>query len=276
MKILQESIDVKPSEVEIKKMYELYCQLFTILHDYAVGVELSKTKRLAWAIAANYYSLMHCGRFICLLSGISYPQKHKDLIELFKGKNVKERNREIDFNYIVSELRRFSQCNEIEERLKRLGAILKKIKKLREDSNYEYFIVAHQVEHPFFSSELCDAYEVIKRANEGYISFVLDLYCEYINSLPYGKYVAAFLKDRSPPRRHWGLSYIKRSFKKQEISEETINSIFQLINKHLLKNIQTNIQLDESFFQPIKFREFNEKSEKMLEFKGDVEKLKRL
>lgn len=251
-----------PIDVEIQGIYSSYCQLATIIHDYAVGKQLYQNKCYSWAITANYYSLMHCGRFICHLGLNTFPWSHRDLHRFLSGNGRFNGN---TFNDLLGNFQQFTNVHDIEGKIRRLGQKLEKIKKLREDNSYEFFISSHQINHSVLNIQFPRVYGEIRNLNEEYLKFVLELFVAYINSLDYRDYFIAFLKDVNE-NYTWAFKNLIRDMKTQKIDEAIIQKISLLIEESLMSTLYTAVSLDDSFFDPIKYHSFTDKNKKMKQF----------
>lgn len=302
-----------PTDAQTQEIYKIYCQLATIIHDYAVGQHLFKNKCYSWAITANYYSLMHCGRFICLLGLKDFPSMHTDLFKfLTNQKKFKNRfsnrleNQEIDrarfveflaqqfsdawirdenpdeiifkkengrlniqknnsFNNLLNNLRQFTNNQELATKINQLGKKLEEIKLLREDNSYELFIISHQINHSVLETEFPRAYKEIKRLNNEYLIFILELFVDYINSLAYKDYFIGFLKDNNETHI-WAFKNLSANLALQNIDPEIIQDISNMIDEKLLNMLDAGLSLEDSFFDPIYFESFPDKNKNMRDF----------
>lgn len=253
----------RPTDNETQEIYRIYCKLATIIHDYAVGQQLYKNSCYSWAITANYYSLMHCGRFICQLGIKEYPKGHRELNEFLSGKPRGFQNN--SFNTLLNNLRRINNNQEIENKIKVLGQKLKKIKELRENNSYDFFIISHQLNHSILKTEFPKAYEEIKRLNDEYLIFVFELFIAYINSLDYKYYFIGFLKDTNK-KYSWAFMDLIDNLRIQKIDPLIIREISNLIDKNLMNKLDKGILLDDSFYNPITYDFYPDKNKKIQEF----------
>jgi hypothetical protein len=258
-----------PTDDETQEIYKIYCQLATIIHDYAVGRQLYKNSCYSWAITANYYSLMHCGRFICLIVLKKYPERHKELHEFLSGQ---QKFKNIPLNDLFNILKKFTNDPKIEIKIKNLGTKLEKIKKLREDNSYEFFIISHQINHSVLQTEFPKVYNEIRKLNEESLKFVLELLVVYINSLYYKDYFTGFLKD-TDENYPWAFSDLIHNLSTQKIDPPLINEISNLIDQNLMNKLGDGILLEDSFFNPIKYNSFTNKSNKMRDFMDRIKAL---
>ncbi|MCX9089832.1 MAG: hypothetical protein OIN90_19985 [Candidatus Methanoperedens sp.] len=259
----------RPTDDETQEIYKIYCQLATIIHDYAVGCQLYKNSCYSWAITVNYYSLMHCGRFICLIGIKKFPKSHKRLNEFLSGQQKFEN---ISLNGLFNILKKFTNDTKLEIKIKTLGNKLKKIKELREDNSYEFFIISHQINHSVLKTEFPKVYNEIRKLNEESLKFVLELLVAYINSLDYKDYFIGFLKD-TDKNYPWAFSDLIHNLSIQNIDTSLIKDISDLIDENLLNKLDDGILLEDSFFNPIKYNSFTDKSEKMRNFMDRIKAL---
>ncbi len=259
----------RPTDDETQKIYKIYCQLATIIHDYAVGQQLYKNSCYSWAITANYYSLMHCGRFIFLIGGKKYPSGHAKLHKFLSGQENCDNISLNDLSYILES---FFDDNELKNKIINLGNKLEQIKKLRENNSYDFFIISHQIDHSVLKTEFPKVYKEIKKLNEEYLGFVFRLLVAYINSLDYKDCFIAFLKDTNQ-NYPWAIKDLIKNLRCQNISIEIIEEISNKIDEELLNSFDSAVSLDDSFFNPIKYNSFTDKNSKMEEFKARINAL---
>lgn len=258
-----------PTDEETQEIYKIYCQLATIIHDYALGQQLYKKNCYSWAITANYYSLMHCGRFICLLGLKDYPNQHKNLHKFLSGQEHFKNN---SFNDLLNKLPHVPNTQETETKIKILGQKLEKIKKLREDNSYEFFIISHQINHSVLKTEFPKAYAEIKKLNYEYLNFVFELFVSYINSLDYKDYFIGFLKDTNN-KYTWAFIDLIKNMGIQNIEPQLIEEIKILIDERLTSKLVGGISLNDSFFNPITYGFYPDKYDKMQEFINNINDL---
>ena len=255
------------SNEEKQKIYTHFCQLITILHDYALGKKLDSENSSSWAITANYYSLMHCGRFICNLGIEKYPGTHKQLHELLAGELS---GRSFSSQQVFTSIAQYVPNSE--NKIKTLGDKLKLIKEIREDNSYELFIIAHQHNHVFLKNIFDNCYSKVESINLEYIEFCLDLLVEYINISPSKEFYIAFLTKQSENYGNPIQSFIDESICYNKIDIQIMNEIKQLIDNKLM-NFHASITLKDSFFTPINIQNFSSKSSVMNGFGQKVTQL---
>ena len=264
------------SDEEKQKIYTHFCQLITILHDYALGKKLYSENSSSWAITANYYSLMHCGRFICNLGIEDHPTSHANLHKLLSGNSVAEgsrkRNTDKSFEYqnLLNSIN--SYIPNSDSKIEILGEKLELIKQIREYNSYELFIIAHQHNHVFLKNIFNNCYFKVESANLDYIEFCLDLLVEYINTSPSKEFYIAFLTKESESYGNPVQYFIHESTFYNKIDKQIMDDIKQLIDNKFM-NFHAIITLKDSFFTPINYRNFNSKLNVMNKFKQKVAQL---
>lgn len=264
------------SDEEKQKIYTHFCQLITILHNYALGKKLYSENSYSWAITANYYSLMHCGRFICNLGIEDHPTSHANLHKLLSGNSVTEGNRNrntyksFEYQNLLNSIN--SYIPNSDSKIEILGEKLELIKQIREYNSYELFIIAHQHNHAFLKSIFSDCYSKVESINLDYIDFCLDLLVEYTNKSSSKEFYIAFLTKESESYGDPIQSFIEESIFENRIDKQIMDDIKQLIDNKLM-NFHTNITLKDSFFTPIHYHNFDSKSSVMIKFKQKVREL---
>jgi len=256
-----------PPESEIKEMYRIYCHLSTMIHDYAVGKKLQKQKCYSWALTAYYYSLMHSGRFVCYLAIKRYPRGHGELIKWLSAEDAQNHMAEL-INHNLCQKNISSDIVKI----KRLGKILGKSKKLREDNSYELFIVAHQFNHSFLEAQFKSACSLMEKIAKEYLTLCLSFIFEYIQSYPFKDCFISFMKDKNYGHQ-WAFNSLKIDLEHQIRNKKIVDEVFALLDIELLSKINTELILENSFFEPISFEHYSEKNEIMSTFKQNLDNL---
>jgi hypothetical protein len=149
-----------------QKFYVTLCLYISAVSDFGVGLDLKDDGKLNWSTTASYYSIVHSARMIIFAAIGDYPQSHADISRLFAGRS----QRGVQPNWLENFKRNFSQgingqqvkftldelsryyrevlslenSNEI---FLSIGNILKNAKDLRNDSNYEALLIAHEYHH---------------------------------------------------------------------------------------------------------------------------------
>lgn len=271
----------KFDEKMIKDLYTLYCQIVTSLYNFAIAKELQIQNKLSWSAVAYYYSLLHIGRGLCFMGIGDFPIMHEKLRDLLKGKDLttqnarlwKKRNQSINFQDLKRGLaeKTASDENEVECQLKNLGRLLSKVSMIRNMSNYEMYIIAHQVDHQLVTAILSDGLIKLEKHVRLQLSTLVDYYRKYIQNLENLKeeYIA-FLQDKGS--RKWALGYFEKTLKKQQISEPLINEVVKTTNPILGLSCELK-QCPEKFYRPISVSEFEGKVGKMIKLKKSFEKL---
>lgn len=257
--------DNLPSDDEIKRFYTLFCEVVTAFHNYATARRLFKNKIYSWSLTSYYYSLMHCGRAICYMSMNCFPKRHENLHKLLKGENINrtkfwklEHPEGVNENHNFRELTGgLPQINGFEEqRIKKLGNYLEKIKKIREFNSYEMFIVAHQIEHNVLSPRLTERTKKIDKIVKGYLSFIINLLFYYTQQKH--DYFKAFLLDKNPSYK-WAFKYLRKSLEKQNFDKNMIDEIWAVIEKNLLDKLSVEANCPDEFYNKISFKLFDGK-----------------
>ena len=161
----------RASEARAKQCwYVSFCLLMSSVQDRLTGLALAEAGNLNWATTAFYYSAMHSGRMLFFVCSGDYPIQHRDMNGILEGVNGRAK---------VDWLKKFhayigapAGTGVIEEKsaaasdlrtslmsavavsfrgsdatVQRFAPLLPKFKNLRNDSNYEALLVAHERNH---------------------------------------------------------------------------------------------------------------------------------
>ncbi len=163
----------RQSDDERKRAWYIgFCLMMSSVQDRLTGLALQESGNLNWATTAFYYSTVHAGRLLCFAAMGDYPTSHSQLtLALDPAALVKDRIRfdwlftflksldgsflaervEKDNALAVVVLRACQDSSQVAgvdpDRIGRFGALLGSFKKLREDSNYEALLIAHERDH---------------------------------------------------------------------------------------------------------------------------------
>lgn len=154
----------------VQKFYVTLCLFISAASDFAVGLDLRDNKKLNWSVTASYYSIVHSTRMIVFAAVGDYPKGHSVLANLFSG------GQGISPNWLGEWLRRFDtpgferynrvgprarftldelshyyreelNFHDSDKYFRAIGNIFKNARILRNDSNYESLLIAHEYHH---------------------------------------------------------------------------------------------------------------------------------
>jgi hypothetical protein len=169
---------VRPAQ----KLYIAFCLLMSSIQDALLGMCEAEKQNHNWSATCSYYSLVHAGRLLSFVATGDYPKHHAELSRLFspearpRSENEPSGRREGDRSIRLDWLRGFlrdrrdqssatvnggnARMSDISEYLKHklgvsaadtrlttIGRLLKEACKLRNDSNYESLLIAHEHSH---------------------------------------------------------------------------------------------------------------------------------
>jgi len=178
----------RSDELIAQKLYITLCQLISGSLDYALGCYLRDREILSWSVTASYYSMFLFARMIIFIAKGDFPKGH-DLIGNFfsadgnfltkKKKPIQrwlsgflkqiekqrtkreEEQREVKIDesqpYTFDNMCMFYNndydINGFSSELTKLGKIFNQARTLRNDSNYEPLLIAHEYNHNFISNK---------------------------------------------------------------------------------------------------------------------------
>jgi hypothetical protein len=178
--------------------------------DSILGHKERASNNLNWSATCSYYSLVHAGRLLCFLALGDFPTSHATLRHVLSsrpqgranprgrqhgypfdwlngfatlgggGRSAQvvssERGIGVEFRQIIAGYLNHVQVTDVEDRLTEFGALLAAAGPLRNDSNYEALLIAHEYRHVAMS----DAFESLSRsmgtAAESALPFVIDAF----------------------------------------------------------------------------------------------------
>jgi hypothetical protein len=153
--------------------YVSFCLMMSSVQDRLTGLALRETGNLNWATSAFYYSAVHSARLLCLLSTGDYPKGHAQICTALDPSSSD--SPPVTFDWLATFLEdlsvgrisdpvkkhgaapstvqravehlSISMLSGTEERVQSMGRELGLLKKLRNDSNYEALLIAHERRH---------------------------------------------------------------------------------------------------------------------------------
>lgn len=163
-----------------QRFYVAFCLLMSSVQDFILGQKERESKNLNWSATCSYYSLVHGGRLLCFLAFGDYPTSHAKLRSVLSSRpQPRTTRRQEQDGYPFDWLRGFAtlagtrpsqvrrnegatvgefhqliaaylnrvRVKEVERRLAKVGAVLAAAGPLRNDSNYEALLIAHEYRH---------------------------------------------------------------------------------------------------------------------------------
>lgn len=236
-----------------QKFYAAFCLLGAACSDYAVGIDLNNERKLTWAVTASYYALVHCGRLACFIALGDFPTSHLHLKQLFMEGQVAGRtwmgrfkgfldaddqDIEPQRNFSRDDLvAHFPHAVGIQAQFEEWGQILSKAKDLRNDSNYEGLLIAHEYNHVKVTEALGNLVRVLRCACETVLPQAISLMKGFVASSERGQHWCAFLNWEA---KREGLYYLVESLHSRVNNQEAyikvaefLSPLRQLSDQHL-------------------------------------------
>jgi hypothetical protein len=180
-----------------QRFYIAFCLLMSSAQDSVLGLKERAQSNHNWSATCSYYSMVHAGRLLCFLALGDYPMQHARLRDVFsrepvRGGNRGARDRGYPFDWLASFTgrpglpRRPATCDaaihiagylgeigvsQVASRLDYFGTVLVAAAALRNDSNYEALLIAHEFRH----ASVSDAFDDLSRYMAAGAAFALDL-----------------------------------------------------------------------------------------------------
>lgn len=184
--------------------YVSLCLYQSACSDFLIGLDLSKDNRLSWTIISSYYSIMHSLRAIIFMAVGDFPKEHSALNKVFfDNENRNSNNRSVgqswlrEFDSNIPNLRRFLdffnrnhlaeyythelQFKDSVRHFENIGKLLYLTRKIRNNSNYEALIIAHEKNHSIVSDSFIRLSNTILRAAEYCISIATKCIKQHID-----------------------------------------------------------------------------------------------
>jgi hypothetical protein len=284
--------------------YISFCLMMSSVQDRLTGLELYNngiSGNMNWAISAHYYSVVHAGRLLCFLCSGSYPTGHSQL-----GAIMHPTGRKQTFNWqlpvyaseinapeeqLLQEMKgshltlqsalEYEGMNGLTELLGRFWPILPKFKTLRNDSNYEALLIAHEKQHPHVTDGFHDLVDAAERASLVAVDIAIELYKFSVQHSPCYESMRDMLLracNRYSSVRLWQTLGGKFNHSGSALRElaRVKESLDGLINFDEYENACENMDRLDDFLLPIMYGEFREKSQLMMRWQNRVREFREI
>jgi hypothetical protein len=278
--------------------YIAFALLASGVNDYAVGRDLHLARKLNWAASAYYYSMVHASRLVLFLVYGDFPTQHRSLADAF-GNGVHRasfwftefarsttpapdrsnpndyKRQEVVYRYEQMGMDR----RETDRMFEQWADVLQQAKTLRENSNYESLLIAHEHNHIIVTQAFDRLCKALKICAERVLVDTVRLFKTTIDNSPRGKHWLAFLNHTpSPPdlnleiHDHEGLLYMEKSV--QSIVEHGMSVSDALSLVQPLRSAElANPLLADEVHKHIVVDTFSGKKNKMREFEHNILRL---
>ncbi len=146
---------------QAQRFYIVICLALSSIHDQFFAAEERRRGNYNWSATISYYSIVHAARLLSFQAFGTFPTGHADLASLLAGRfrgplnwlskfvgdeNLADRVPNADA-LLAAYLCDTLGLAEATQSLSRLAVILQHGKSLRNESNYEALLIAHQRHH---------------------------------------------------------------------------------------------------------------------------------
>lgn len=209
----------EPPERVPQRFYIAFCLLMASIQDSILGEAERITENYNWSATCSYYSMVHAGRLLCFLALGDYPMSHQNLKGVFQPRLARPRSRRPNragypFDWLSDfseQARAFSdlplgrsdrqrgsavqgETNWLSylaeymtetgvvdalDRVDRYGAVLVAAGQLRNDSNYEALLIAHEYHHESISSAFSDLARHMSSGSRVAVELAVDAFNGY-------------------------------------------------------------------------------------------------
>jgi hypothetical protein len=275
-----------------------FALLASAVNDYAVARDLHLSNKLNWAASAYYYSMVHTGRLVLFQVYGDFPTGHGQLASAFGdgfrgggfwfsyfAGNMEpspDRSNADDFrrSEIVSRYTQFGlDGSDLGAMFQRWASILDRAKRLREDSNYESLLIAHEHNHILVTEAFQELCRIIQSCTESVLNDAVHLFRTAIHNSPRAEHWLAFLNhDVSPPdvdialHDREGLFYIEDSLRNIVEHDQALDDALSRLQTLRSEGLANPILADEGH-KNIVVGAFGEKRNKMESFWRDIHRL---
>lgn len=279
-----------------QKFYTTLCLYTSASLDFGVGIDLKDRDILNWSVTASYYSILHSARMIVFAAVGDYMMNHTKISDFFSPNNPVNRENKYYTNWLKKFKKDFDKhidgekaeftldefCNYYKDELyleepfetfRCIGYILRNAKDLRNNTNYEPLLIAHEYKHIKVTNSFKELSELMSNGAEKCLKCATKCLKSHLES------------DTEPFERKNDLKYFIKEHIKNRIYSPIENKIR---NSFVLEKIKDCIkplyriclERDKStlkFFEIIKqvsMEMFSAKTELMRSFDNKIEELR--
>ncbi len=193
-----------------QKFYLTFCLYISAILDFTVANELKQKRILNWSAVSSYYSMLHTGRLIIFIVFGDYPTSHSNICKFFNDKQDIKCNWLKNFdssndrtNISFDELCEYYEDNlklkNVREKLRKFGEKFEKARKLRNDSNYESLLIAHEHNHVYVTSSFMHLSKIMISVSRSSVETATKCFHNYIendNCLNKDRYVYQYFVEK--------------------------------------------------------------------------------
>jgi len=148
-----------------QRFYVACCLLMSSVQDYFLGLKEKEDKNFNWSATCSYYSMVHTARLICFLAHGDFAKGHKDMADFlrqpegcgarlsrnwlhgFSGGTVKSGKLEREDHDVLLTFFEGLGIRDVRGKLKSFAELFDSGRDLRNSSNYEALLIAHEYRH---------------------------------------------------------------------------------------------------------------------------------
>ncbi len=205
-----------------QRFYIAFCLLMSSIQDWALGRKEAESQNFNWSATCSYYSLVHAGRLLSFLALGDFPTRHFELGEMLKpgaqarvqpdwvrrftrGAATSARENAGDLRQVIIQYLGKVGVHDPSQDIDRFGVLLSGAKDLRDDSNYEALLIAHEYRHRTVSDAFQQLAQCIGDAAESQLPLVIQSFHGFIDRdlvgerIAYWSFVREYLAWRLVP-----------------------------------------------------------------------------
>jgi len=269
------------------------------VQDRLTGLALRETENLNWATTAFYYSAVHAGRLLCFLCAGDYPMGHADMANLFAaGASGRVRFDWLEtFQAYVAGAGPTQQITDTQADARVLrpsleaavrasfpstaaavasfAPLLSKFKKLRNDCNYEAFLVAHERNHFLVTPGFDDLARAADRASAMAVEMAVSLASESMSAEPaFGPSRALFIASHNHYVRGRLEESLAEKFRHSPSAMSELRTVRDALRVSPVPGPTITADDVDTFLHEIEYGQFGQKQGLMDRWRQDVAALK--
>lgn len=207
-----------PQERPPQRFYVAFCLLMSSIQDCLIGLKEREFQNLNWSATCSYYSLVHAGRLLTFLPLGDYPTSHSKLRSLLSptgsagggrpaqrhgypfdwlldftrmadaGRQVRQVQAQVpelgELRLLIIQYLEEVGVTDAATRLDGFGNLFQTAGQLRNDSNYEALLIAHEYQHNKLTYAFDKLAEHMANAADSTLLLAIDAFNGFLRSDP--------------------------------------------------------------------------------------------
>lgn len=281
-------------EKKAQKFYITLCIYISAVSDYFIGLDLKEQGKLNWSVMASYYSIVHSARMIIFAIIGDYPKQHNKLSSLFNQKVNSEKNfkcnwlqsfdsyyskrsnstSEISLSELIRHYAGKLEFHNLETHIGNIGGVINVAINLRNDSNYEALLMAHEYHHEYVTERFNRLTRIITEGARKWIVLSTQCLKKYVEN-------DKLMDEKRDVFKYYihdyGREYLKKSLRRRIKDINNLDNLEEILKQLKYEFSREEINEFEEDYEILKnnisMKTFNKKTKLMKGFNEKIQKL---